>query len=705
LPEAVFVSRQGPVDPVSYGSGRLGIVLPTYYQRYLFLAYRALSGNALHGTDLDAALQLPPTSVGENQPGYLRWQAVRDSLVSGGRRHYLSVYCARQQGNTYYFYPNYYDDAFRTAAVTLVDRVRRQGRVDDAVRDWARAQDAVFTACEESAAAPQPVAAGSPDWLVKDRAYQVASWNFYAGHFDEAAAGFHAIAADPASPWREWGAYLAARAYVRKGTVTPDPREPDRDALAQAERQLKAIVDDPSLSARHESAQRLLAFVGLRLRPEGRLGDLSSALRAKSSSFTQQVFDLTVLLDRFSPQQVDSLAHRDPAYDMPDWILTFQARNATHALERWRQTRSTPWMVAALASAPAPEADLMQAAARIRPDDPAFASVAFHRARLLANSDKEQEARRVLDELPQTSFPVSSWNAVLALRMRLAKSLDDMLTSAPRMPDYLDYGGFGLQDTLPNPRQPLLDRDAALVLNRWAPTSSVADAAAHYQRPSLRQPLLIAAWTRAVVVGDDKTANALSGLLTTGTPALATYLNAYDAAHDPASRRFEATWLILHIPGMTPWVRWGVGRQSAPTERDIFRDNWWPVEHANQRAWFLGGEDTPAREPESWTNPPGWDARLAPTLFTQAERAQAERERAEITHAGPGANFVCAQTLAWARSHPNDPRLPEALHLCVQATRYGYTDEATSSWSRQAFTLLHRRFPATDWAKKTKYWY
>src|SRR6185369_10825576 len=165
-------------------------------------------------------------------------------------------------------------------------------------------------------------------------------------------------------------------------------------------------------------------------------------------------------------------------------------------------TQSTTWMVAALESAPSPDKEVIQCPANDRPDDPAFASVAFHRARLLANSGQEDEARRLLDGLPKTSFPISSWNAVLALRMRLATSLDGLLASAPRMAGYLDYGGFGLQDTLPNPRQALLDRDAALVLNRWAPASSVTDAAMRLRPSTLRNPLIVAAWTRAVVVAD-----------------------------------------------------------------------------------------------------------------------------------------------------------------------------------------------------------
>jgi hypothetical protein len=119
----------------------------------------------------------------------------------------------------------------------------------------------------------------------------------------------------------------------------------------------------------------------------------------------------------------------------------------------------------------------------------------------------------------------------------------------------------------------------------------------------------------------------------------------------------------------------------------------------------LGEQDPTMNEPESWADPPGWDTKLAQTIFTAAERDQAERERALVTQAGPGANYLSQQTIAWAKSHPEDPRLPEALGLCVQATRYGYTDDVTTKWSRQAFNLLHSRYPDSPWARKTKYWY
>jgi hypothetical protein len=68
-------------------------------------------------------------------------------------------------------------------------------------------------------------------------------------------------------------------------------------------------------------------------------------------------------------------------------------------------------------------------------------------------------------------------------------------------------------------------------------------------------------------------------------------------------------------------------------------------------------------------------------------------------------DYLCAQTLSWARAHGDDPRVPEALHLCVRAGHLGMTGPGTGAWSKRAFQLLHSRYPKSDWAAKTKYWY
>ena len=93
-------------------------------------------------------------------------------------------------------------------------------------------------------------------------------------------------------------------------------------------------------------------------------------------------------------------------------------------------------------------------------------------------------------------------------------------------------------------------------------------------------------------------------------------------------------------------------------------------------------------------------------FLTPDQRSAAETEWKQIRAAEPwGATYLARQTLDWARKHPDDPRLPEALHRAVQASRYRCTDADTGKYSQQAFDLLHRKYPKSSWTARTKYWY
>jgi hypothetical protein len=71
----------------------------------------------------------------------------------------------------------------------------------------------------------------------------------------------------------------------------------------------------------------------------------------------------------------------------------------------------------------------------------------------------------------------------------------------------------------------------------------------------------------------------------------------------------------------------------------------------------------------------------------------------------PGPNYMGSIVLGWAKSHPDDKRLAEALYFVVRSTRYGCTGEKTWPISKQAFDLLHAGFPTSEWLKKTPCWY
>ena len=188
-----------------------------------------------------------------------------------------------------------------------------------------------------------------------------------------------------------------------------------------------------------------------------------------------------------------------------------------------------------------------------------------------------------------------------------------------------------------------------------------------------------------------------SGLSAAGVPGRRDYRN----AKTPEARKFAAIFAILKNPGLMPEIRSGVGRLTPLDTIDDFRDNWWcsyapepegeePVEHDFDPYETFA---KPVLKPRP------------PTLVTTAEHDAAETEFARLGSLGTAPNTLCAATLDWAQKNPNDPRVPEALHRAVRTTRFGCTDDDTSSFSKAAFERLHARYPKSEWAAKTKYWF
>lgn len=195
--------------------------------------------------------------------------------------------------------------------------------------------------------------------------------------------------------------------------------------------------------------------------------------------------------------------------DMTDWILTFQQaspESLRHAIERWRQTKSVPWLAAALtkAAADTPElAELLSAAAQVPPKSPAYATAAFHRARLLLQTGKVEEARRLANEALSDRaprLPRSATNLFLALRTQTAQTLEAFLAEAPRRVAVCgseSYGDIpkdydcGEKPEEPPPAQgPLFDADSAKVFNSQLPLDVLAGIA----KDSKLSPAFAPAW-------------------------------------------------------------------------------------------------------------------------------------------------------------------------------------------------------------------
>jgi tetratricopeptide (TPR) repeat protein len=730
---AAFTYTVHPDFPLEqFAAGALGVLQPTYARSYLVVAYRYLMGSGFNAAEQKALVALwreRLVSAGAWNPEEWTkvWLTARGQVPGLAAVENIDVFRAWGQFSNYLNCPA---DAFTTAANTLRRLQERLGPDSPAVRAWTQAQDVVFAKCSDGANLTlQP--ATDPQ-LRADSAYQLATAHFYSGNFDAAIEAFEAIATDTDSPWHTLAPYLIARALVRKATLGAEAGKVDMAILAQAEARIRAVLEDSKQQAMHPAAGRLLHFIRFRSMPTPQMHALAQTLLKPDipTTLQQDLTDYTLLLDKHLGDGTDAKAPitaaaavKDDA--LGDWLVTFAATDQAalaHALAQWEHTSALPWLVAALSkldASHAQAAQLVAAAAQIQPTSPAFASVAFHRARLLLQAGKRDEARTYLDTIlapGKEAVPVSASNWLRAVRMQVARNLDEFLTYAQRLPSGITYDEDGRElptqifgmttgdvtESLPaSVMQAHFDADATMLFNQAMPLSVRKEAVQRPVLPAhLRQELALTTWIKAALLDQIAVAQELGGVLAAQVPELKPYLDAYLLAPNNDAKKFAAVFLILKYPGTRPYVDEGVGRLTPLDQIDDYRNNWWCALQEKSKEPDAEAEGRPG-------NPLLKMIREASALdfLPAAEKTAGQAEVQKLRALETAPNYLVAQVLAWAKRTPNDPRVPEALHLAVRSTRYGCTDAKTTQLSKQAFQVLHKQYPQSPWAKQTKYWY
>jgi hypothetical protein len=364
-----------------------------------------------------------------------------------------------------------------------------------------------------------------------------------------------------------------------------------------------------------------------------------------------------------------------------------------------------PWLIASLAGVArdnAAAAEAISEARKIRPDSPAYASAAYYGIKLEIERGENDAARSWADEAVAAKQPVAAHNMFVAERLKLAKDWSEFLRYAPRRPVAQTVEAFD-EELEKGPAPAELDSDSSTAFDSEVPLTRWMDAMKNDLLPrTLQADIAQSGWVRAVILDKNEEAHTLARRLVELRPKLAPVFKAYLAESDAAAAKFAAVFLLLQTPGFEPYTRTGFGRMTKePREVDSFRDNWWAIGPASKDEV---DQQAKLHEPLFDLYPRGG---MGPKQFLPAaEHKQAEAEWAGLRRAAAnGPNYLCSETVRWAGAHPQDPRVPEALHLCVHATRYGPTDDSTGKYSKEAFDLLHAKYPNSKWAKETKYWF
>lgn len=561
-------------------------------------------------------------------------------------------------------------------------------------------------------AGPAALAATEPLYWRQLNEYQQAAWAFQAGHDADSAPLFARIGATRGHPMHDLGAYLALRSAVRSalasgitGTVLAS-REQQAHALEQRG---ATILADASLASMHEPTRALLRSMRTRLTPETRLDELNRVLDdAAADPFAlDHLGDWSVLMNEAKPQQVEQLRS---THDFIDWIETVRGCTGlspnpacetagAHALARWRQTGSRPWLVAALMLPQPAVPELMTAALAVAPDDPAYVTVRYHLARLNRLDGKPREAMAIADGVLQRQLSPGTRNLLRQERFAVA-------TSVPEAARYLlrtnvDYArntaaiaqpGQGIRDQA---RETMIDDDGLAWLNLGLEVKDLIELARLPELPAtLRARIAGAAWIRAALLGKVDEGRAAGALLAQLAPRTADAVTRYGRAASAVERR--------HIV-LVEAVRAGLAAQLAMDAGPVTTV---AADDGTASAWCSFKTGDAAGEPGvagafrqrafAWRLPP-----LPSTGHADQRRDELARLGALKSATGVTGDDV----LAWAVAHPGDAELPWLLHVVVMSTRGGCLDPDAATLSRRAWSLLHKRFPDSEWAKKTPYFF
>jgi hypothetical protein len=725
-PEIRFFSRSGqdPEDDLAYFRGRLGILRPTFTDNRLYAAYRIMLGGRFSEAQAKQLLARCCDAPETPFDAVTSWNDLRKRVPGVPPAKEATSFRQRPE-DMRIFDVSCFPNAYRNSAATLRARIADHGANNPLVREWVIGQDAVLLNCYEDSSLPEELPTNAPAWLKADLAYQIAATYFYRLDYTRAGQLFAEIGRDASSPWQKTARYLVARCAVHAAIEDKTPK-----LIADAQQAIDALATDPQLADYRADAPKLASLLAFATRPQERARELERALLAPELPAALAV-DLRdfLLLERTDARSTDLGAW---IYDID--VLTTSGREQdlaaakADALGRWREQRNLPWLVAALMHLSPGDEDVAAAIAAsraIEASSPAYYTLAWHRLRLLIGENKQEDARAELDQiLDGRPLPEGVENLMRYHRMKLARDLDEFVRFALRRGEFvmylpdprtkLDATALPLKSATsypydfgsalkwrtelfqPNPRY--FDIDGTAAMSFVMPLSLMARVALSDRLPpNMQRDVALAVWTRAVLLDDAEIANSVTPTVARHFPQFGAGWRAYQSAATPQQKKIEAAVLLLRLPGASPWLASGLGYPYMRDQIGLVATRWWERGDADNQTVPNAPHDV------TLCDDCALPLQFAPPAFlTSSDRDRARNEVARLRQLPGAPAYLGAIIIAWANAQPRDPRVPEALHFVVRATRYG---EMNTETSKAAYLLLHNRYRRNPWTSKTPLWF
>ena len=661
----------------------------------------------------------------EHYPDTPRWHR-REELEA--KLYPATLKLQIEEARKHHTFEYVFEGAFENAVITHRSLAHQYGAKSPEAFDWVATMDTVLS----NLALPSQARSDASTTLRKNREYLIGASLFYRGEFNLARERFFSIAGDISSPWHDIAPYMAARTLVREALLADDSSPIFRPALKEAIRELNLILGSQPKPQVRDWTLHLLRTARAHYDWNGRCNELAVniLLPHVSDSIADLVVDYTATMDhtledagtrdRYWERPAFDRLPKDRGEDMTDWIETFQTVDSgarVYVFDKWQKKKTLQWLVSAISRATIKDKianALIAASENISAANPAYQMVRYHQARLLMAKGEEDRARTVIDAVLDAArnqyFPASSRNQFHELRLNLARNYDEMVAFLERRPAAISGDESGAEipysakdkDT----KQDLkfltpLDESGVQLLNYSIPNAYFARLGATQTfSHELRARLCVTGWVRAVLTAEDELAQQCAAMYVKEMPTKKSLFSRYLAAKTASVRHFEAIDILLRSSGFSPYFKSGLNRFEDDNEVDHFRDNWWVSEEYEHSGDSL---DEEYMEHYSFMHQRSSRASLHLAFLSPDEQHTESEELTRIRKVGAAPAYLNSETLALAKASPNDPRIPEMLHLAVRSGRY--IDDPASKDAEATFKYLHSHYPKSPWAKKTKYWF
>ncbi|MRW91983.1 hypothetical protein GJ699_18480 [Duganella sp. FT80W] len=750
-----YVNRDAPDIALSrYQSGELGVVVNSYDRLYLYTAWRSVMLGA-------EGVKKAPNPDG----GLLRALGARDGGWTGSTQSanayrvwedaianalHQAPLKAKDGNGLGYGYVQCPLASYAFATDTLNGLAKRDDATPARLAAWVASQRQVFKVCGDDPtstrppySSEKPVIAAPPELPASEalywrqmQQYHLASFAFYNNDYERAAALFGAIGATDKHPLRQWGEYLALRAQARAADYVPEDERwkqmqamrqegPQEAAARQAVQQKKLaaiqasiahILAKPELASLHEASRAIGRSMQVRLTPALRFAELGKLLDDPRANpyLDDHLGDWRVLarseLEAPGRNQADKRDAVRAQAGFVDWIQTigqcreFEAQRdcaveRQHALEIWRRyvkednkPQARAWLLASVLMSDRLTAEQEQAASQVAASAPEYLTMRHALARHYRLTGAADKARAIADAVLASpalaaASSTSARNLFLQERFALATSPADAAKYLMRAHSRnLD------PDTGEQVKKEEAQIDIAADGQRWLNSGlSAADIQTVAAEPSLpatwRARIAVAAWLRFDLLGRQDAALTAAKLAEQSAPELAPAVQAY--RNQPAAPERHYTLLVNALKyGMSPVFQSYAQPPQLRAADDTLADMWCKL---------------PAKTGDSYNE--NVDAEFSLPTPQLGDIATRDKELAQLGALKTATGYIGEAVLARVKATPTDPDLPWLLYVTVQSTRGGCLDGDAKTLSRNAFSVLHKRYGKSEWATKTPYYY